>query len=74
MKQSLSPRELGQAIGVSESSLKRWADEGRIKFARTTGGHRRIVLTEAVRFIRQAGMPVLRPHLLGLADLEEDTA
>ncbi|HEX9106572.1 MAG TPA: MerR family DNA-binding transcriptional regulator, partial [Longimicrobiales bacterium] len=49
----LSPRELAEAVGVSESSLKRWADRGVLAVERTAGGHRRIPLGEAVRFIRR---------------------
>ena len=70
MKNVLSPKELGSAIGVSESSLKRWADDGRLRVARTAGGHRRIELREAVRFIRASGFTVQRPELLGLAELD----
>lgn len=70
MESVLSPKELARAIGVSESSLKRWADEGRIRASRTAGGHRRIRLSDAVRFIREAHVPVVRPELLGLADVE----
>ncbi len=66
MKQSLSPKELAEAIGVSESSLKRWADVGRVRVTRTMGGHRRIPLQEAVRFIREAQLPIVRPDVLGL--------
>ena len=73
-KAYLSPRELGSAIGVSESSLKRWADEGRIDVSRTAGGHRRIYMAEVVRFIRDSGMPVLKPQLLGLDELAEGQA
>jgi MerR family transcriptional regulator, light-induced transcriptional regulator len=62
----LSPKLLADAIGVSESSLKRWADEGRLAVERTAGGHRRIPLGEAVRFLRQSGMRAVRPELLGL--------
>lgn len=62
----LSPRKLALAIGVSESSLKRWADAGKLHVSRTDGGHRRIAVTEAVRFIRDAGMTVVRPDVLGL--------
>ena len=65
----LSPKELALAIGASESSLKRWADEGQLQVARTAGGHRRIALTEAVRYIRRHGLPVLHPQILGLPDL-----
>jgi hypothetical protein len=62
----LSPRQLADAIGVSESSLKRWADAGKLAVSRTEGGHRRISMTEAVRFIRDTGATVVRPDLLGL--------
>jgi len=65
----LSPRDLAAAIGVSESSLKRWADEGRLHVTRTAGGHRRISLNEAIRFIRETGTPVVRPDVLGLAEV-----
>ena len=60
----LSPRQLAHAIGVSESSLKRWADDGRLAVERTAGGHRRIPLPEAVRFIRRSGLTPARPELL----------
>jgi len=66
VKRLLSPKELADAIGVSESSLKRWADAGRLQVARTEGGHRRIPVAEAVRFIRETGAVVVRPDLLGL--------
>ncbi|MEO6775873.1 MAG: helix-turn-helix domain-containing protein [Kofleriaceae bacterium] len=65
----LSPRELADALGVSESSLKRWVDSGKIAAARTDGGHRRIALPEAVRFIRETGAPIARPELLGMPEV-----
>jgi len=68
MRRLLSPRDLAQAIGVSESSLKRWVDAGRIRAVRTEGGHRRIPLSEAIRFIRERRQPVLHPELLGLPE------
>jgi hypothetical protein len=69
MQEFLSPRDLAAAIGVSESSLKRWVDGGLLAASRTVGGHRRIAVSEAVRFIRSSGTPVLRPELLGLSGL-----
>ncbi len=65
----LSPKDLAVAIGVSESSLKRWADDGRLQAARTAGGHRRIALPEALRFIRETRATVVRPDVLGLPEL-----
>lgn len=64
----LTTRELANAIGVSESSIKRWADEGVIRASRTAGGHRRIPVPEAVRFVRETQATVLRPELLGLEE------
>jgi excisionase family DNA binding protein len=61
---------MADAIGVSESSVKRWIDDGTIAASRTAGGHRRVSLREAVRFIRTSGMLVVRPEVLGLVDLE----
>jgi len=65
----LSPKQLARAIGVSESSLKRWSDDGLLAAGRTAGGHRRIELPEAVRFIRAIGASVIRPDMLGLSDV-----
>jgi MerR family transcriptional regulator, light-induced transcriptional regulator len=62
----ITPRQLADAIGVSESSLKRWSDAGKIDVTRTEGGHRRITVSEAVRFIRDTRAHVVRPDLLGL--------
>jgi len=69
MSKFLSPKALAQAIGVSESSLKRWADEGQLAVTRTLGGHRRVELSEAIRFIRDKGLPVVDPTPLGMSDL-----
>ena len=62
---SFSPRELADVVGVSESSVKRWVDAGRIGVGRTVGGHRRIPLRDAVRFIRSNGLRVDRADLFG---------
>jgi MerR family transcriptional regulator, light-induced transcriptional regulator len=68
-RQLLTPKDLADAIGASESALRRWIDGGRIHMSRTAGGHRRIPLQEAIRFIRQTGAIVVRPELLGLNHL-----
>lgn len=69
MKRIVSPRELAEAIGVSESSVKRWVDGGAIQASRTAGGHRRIAAGEAIRFIRESGSTLLDPEKLGLEDV-----
>lgn len=62
----VTPKQVAQAIGVSESSLKRWCDQGRIPTVRTVGGHRRLAVENVVQFLRQSGHPLERPELLGL--------
>lgn len=62
----LSPRQVAEAIGVSESSLKRWCDSGQIPTRRTAGGHRRIPINGLVSFLRRKGFDAKRPDLLGL--------
>jgi excisionase family DNA binding protein len=69
LKTLLTPKELAEVIGVSESSLRRWVDAGSIRMSRTAGGHRRIPVAEAIRFIRESGATVVRPELLGLEEL-----
>jgi excisionase family DNA binding protein len=62
----LSPHDLARALGVSESSLKRWIDAGKIRASRTEGGHRRVSLADALAFIRETNTPVAHPELLGM--------
>lgn len=64
----LSTRDLAAALGVSESSIKRWADDGALRASRTAGGHRRIARADAIRFVRETRATVVRPQLLGLAE------
>jgi len=67
MDKLLTTTDFAQAIGASESSLRRWTNSGAIRTSRTMGGHRRIPLSEAIRFIRESGATIVRPELLGLA-------
>jgi excisionase family DNA binding protein len=65
----LSPRQVARALGVSESSLKRWVDAGKIAATRTDGGHRKIALSEAVRYVREHGAPIAHPELLDMPEV-----
>lgn len=66
-KKTLSPGELAKAIGASESSVKRWIDAGRIPAKLTSGGHRRIDLMPAMRFLRESGRDLEDASLFGLS-------
>ena len=66
MRKHTSPKQVARAIGVSESTLKRWCDSGLISMTKTAGGHRRIEIEAVVRFLRQSGRELVAPELLGL--------
>lgn len=65
-RQTISPKQFAAALGVSESSIKRWCDQGNLPVSRTPGGHRRIPIDAAVNFARKSGRPIARPELLGI--------
>lgn len=66
MKSHYSPKQVAQALGVSESSVKRWCDQGLIPVERTAGGHRRIPVSGVVRFTREHEHSLVEPELLNL--------
>lgn len=65
--ETLTPKQVARAIGVSDASLKRWCDKGVIPSVRTVGGHRRISINAVFSFLRETGRTLVRPELLGLA-------
>lgn len=66
MKDLVTPRQVAQAIDVSESSLKRWCDQGLIPTVRTAGGHRRMPVNGVLTFLRKSGYQLINPEVLGL--------
>ncbi|WP_437187652.1 helix-turn-helix domain-containing protein [Planctomicrobium sp. SH668] len=62
----MTPRQVAQAINVSESSLKRWCDQGLIPFIKTAGGHRRLPVNGVLTFLRTSGFEITHPEILGL--------
>ena len=66
----LSPKSLASAIGVSESSMKRWIDQGQLPVHITSGGHRRISFSDAIKFIRAHKRTIVDPSALGLGGSE----
>lgn len=62
----VSPKQVARAIGVSESSLKRWCDQGLIKTVKTIGGHRKMQVSDVVRFIRDRNQKLVSPEILEL--------
>ena len=42
----VTPKQARKHYDVSEKTLKRWSDSGKIKFINTKGGHRRYIVSE----------------------------
>ena len=55
--------EASRLLGVSETALRQWTDEGKIKAFVTPGGHRRYARAELKQFIST------HPRMLGVKDL-----
>jgi MerR family transcriptional regulator, light-induced transcriptional regulator len=70
--QFVSPRQAARALGVSESSLKRWCDQGLLATSRTAGGHRKISVADVVRFAREHQFVLASPEDLGFPALPDD--
>ena len=68
----LSPRQVADALGVSESSIKRWSDDGLMATQKTAGGHRKLARADVLRFVREQGYDIGKPELLGLARVARD--
>ncbi len=59
----ISISEASQILGVSETALRQWTDEGKIKAFITPGGHRRYSRVELKKFMGS------HPRMLGIKDL-----
>jgi excisionase family DNA binding protein len=56
MEETLTSAEAASVLGVSPSSIKRWADEGLLPCVKTAGRHRRFRRTDVERFLRDKGI------------------
>ena len=70
-REHFSPKQIGQALGVSEASVKRWCDQGRIESVRTAGGHRRVSLSSIVAYLRATDQRLVEPGVLGLPAIRD---
>ncbi len=74
----LKTQQVAEAFGVSVSSIKRWVDSGVLQAARTSGKHRLIGLSEALRFARSKGLPISAlesfgaPNIRAVGPIDDD--
>ncbi len=53
MRPYLTSKEIGEVLGVSPATIRRWADAGLLPSERTAGGHRRFSVAVAERLAHQ---------------------
>lgn len=70
--QHCSPRTAALALGVSESTVRRWVDRSEVMSDRTSGGHRRILVADLVRYVREQGLTWDSPDMLDLDAARND--
>jgi MerR family transcriptional regulator, light-induced transcriptional regulator len=66
-KAILSTADVARLFDVTETTVKRWADEGSLKCQRTPGGHRKYLIRFVIEFAEKNN---LEP--LGVLDIPED--
>jgi MerR family transcriptional regulator, light-induced transcriptional regulator len=66
--QLFSPKQVASALGVSEASIKRWVDKGKIGCVKTTGGHRKIPMYSLVEYIHTNDKTLVNPEILNLPE------
>src|SRR5262245_23489068 len=53
MATSYKPGRVGELLGVSVDTVRRWCDEGRLDTSRSSGGHRLVSGSDLARFLTE---------------------
>jgi len=56
----MTPREVAALFRVDPKTVTRWAQDGRLPYVRTLGGHRRYYEQDVRRLIDQLSSPTAR--------------
>ena len=68
----LSTNKAAELLGVGTTSIKRWADEGRLQCIKTAGGHRRFRRSEVLSMMEEPPSDSANKPLSALSHAERD--
>lgn len=71
LRKTLTSREAARLLGVSEASVKRWADGGLLPTVKTAGGHRRFRPEDVAVFRRERLHTTGRPSARASAETQQ---
>lgn len=73
MQNVITTRAVARMLGVTETTIKRWADEGLLRCIRTPGGHRKFLLRDLEGFASTHGITPagIQPPPMTKAQFEE---
>lgn len=54
----ISTQEVADLLAVTDTTIKRWTNSGRLKCAKTLGGHRKYLLSEVEKFAKENNIPI----------------
>lgn len=68
----LSTNKAAELLGVGTTSIKRWADEGRLQCIKTAGGHRRFRRSEVLSMMEEPPADTANRPLSSLSHAEQE--
>jgi excisionase family DNA binding protein len=67
MKDALTTSNVAELLGVAVASVSKWIDSGSLRAGKTPGGHRRVAVSDLLKFLKSHQLPIpeeLQGHTL----------